>query len=264
MTSFDSEFHHTIEDPIGNICYTCHSSSIERQQFNEKNSKSFQSEFHEGLTCSICKRTFICSTCIVMFDRAIQKDHLKHLHVSMHPFVKSLRDFVLHSHTSPQLDNSYIGHCCVLKNSSTSAQCYTKQTIDSPNEKNKYKIANDNSPVKDMKLSYSSSNNKSSNNIKLGGCFVYECCRVIVPSCFKYYDCMALAKEENLDPIPHLVLDEKEYSEKTFKGTSIHRSLPKGWTIEHKQIVIRQPYNNRKRRNVSETNYCLYWIPIFL
>ena len=75
-------------------------------------------------------------------------------------------------------------------------------------------------PINNQQETDSSNKNNEyiDKKIHLGGCIVYEQCRVILPCSFKFIDCMALAKEENLPAITHFVLDEFYSRDLIFTG----------------------------------------------
>ncbi len=204
-------------------CVTCNHSSIERSQYRPSNCKSFQRSSKNGLQCSLCQ-SFICHECIFLFYDVIHKrEQKKPFHPDTKSLIKSLKHYV--SKKGICSIPNYVGHCCVIK----SMYLLHKDTKKIPN----------------------SLQNHNDNDIRLGGSFVYEECKLIMPTSFQFYDCMALAPEKNLSGITHFVIDEIYASTMQFRGSHIKNILPPNWKIDYRIVKINLPYNKKKTTRVS-------------
>ena len=213
-------------------CVTCNRSSIESSRYSHSNNKSFQCSTKEGnirkgLRCSICKVSFICDECIHLFHEYFSKKYKKKRpHPISVPLLQSLNTYVKSNGTKDQ--TNYIGHCCIIKELYIMENNQKKSTI----------------PIRHMKVS-------NNTNIRLGGSFVYEEYKLIMPTSFKFYDCMALAPEKELDGVTHFVLDEMKSLGTNFLGCVIGKFLPHNWNLKFSVVKVNLPYNKRKNIHVS-------------
>ena len=221
-------------------CVTCNHTSIEGSQYRPSNSKSFQRSSKNGLQCSIC-HSFICHECIFLFYGSIIKRHQKKpFHPVTESLIQPLKQYV--SKNGKCSIPNYVGHCCFIKSL--------------------YQSHND------SKKDPRSLHNLNNNDIRLGGSFVFEECKLIMPTSFQFFDCMALAPEKNLSGITHFVIDEIFASTMQFCGYHIKNILPPNWKIDFKIVKINLPYNKKKSTLVSslsplQLNFCHIFLSIF-
>ncbi len=280
MTSINSRISYKRKFSSKNNCITCNSSSIESKQYRASNCQSFQIDFHHGMHCVIC-HSYICVNCIIGFHLKILPLSSKSiLHPDMNPFLHPLHQYAskylesIHDNGDIFLSNNYsndnfIGHCCILKPSSIIQQkkkkLIVKETIkDTYNsrssKKMKMEIVQKSTQLLDTHDTALDPCNINP-NIRLGGSFVYEQCKVIIPTSFSYFDCMALAKEHNLPPITHFVLDERYASTLKFTGSIIGKSLPCDWKIDLKLKSVTIPYlkrNSGGKLSVSKLYFLIF------
>ena len=279
MTSINSRISYMTKLSKNN-CITCSSTLIESKQYRASNCQSFQIDFHHGLHCVICY-SYICLNCIIDFHLKILPLSSKSMfHPDMNPFLRPL-----HQHASKFLEcihddgdipapqnssnDNFIGHCCILKPSSIIQQ-QKKTNIVMESTKDTYIVRSS----KKMKFDQKSTELLDTHDtildppsinpiIRLGGSFIFEQCKVIVPTSFSYVDCMALAKEPNLPAITHFVLDEIYASTLRFTGSIIAKSLPCDWKIDLKLKSVTIPYlrmNRGGRQSVSCISFsCFYY-----
>ena len=244
MTSIN--YNNDCTEPSDNICVTCSSSSIDiKSRSFPNNCISFQTDFYRGMQCIVCK-SFICHRCLILFDDAIYPYFTKKaFHPDIYPYIKSLHVYA----TENIISKSFIGHCCLLKTSSHRFDSSNKNMGNFSN----YSFDKSKNIINNQQETDSSNKNNQyiDKKIHLGGCIVYEQCRVILPCSFKFIDCMALAKEENLPAITHFVLDEFYSRDLIFTGFVIKSNLPPSWNFDIKLRAIKIPYNNCSTKTVS-------------
>lgn len=229
-------------------CITCNSHTIEDNQYRTNNSKSFQVNFTDGLCCSLCNR-FICTDCIHLFHSKINPSkHKSQYHPDMFPLIDMFSSYTSTDENDYNKEiKSYIGHCCLLKH---------KSKENTPKRlKSKHDVLE--STTKKEEENHHQ-NAFPPSNLNIGGSFVYDQCKLIIPSSFHFFDCFALGSEQNLPPITHYVIDEA-YSLSLVKSNNIsilnqindQSQIPSTWNIYFKSVNTKVPHNFQKQKKVS-------------
>ena len=228
-------------------CICCSVRSIEGTQFDEvKNSNCFQEDGLLGLRCNRCGN-IACSNCIKKILTKINPIR-SDIHPVHNHYVECLQHFI--NYGSVTLNNSYIGHCCLVfsflndtANSSESgaSSCSPHRY---PRRNVRQKLEN--------RSSLSNKINRTDYIPNVGGGFCLPEFNLIIATNTQCMDVFALGGEENILPRLHYVIDEKSGDDIASKGISPQMKIPSYWASTEAEVDIVPPHStNGKKKRVS-------------
>ena len=162
------------------VCILCSCRTIEKSQSSSSNSVCYQ-QINTGLECSLCHQ-MVCSNCVNELS-----SHFKLREADIHPeFMDYINQIHQFSTTGYSLTyNNYVGHCCLLH-------------IKCENKRNLKRKQMSSSPIP-----------MSFNIPKFGGSFCLPEYNLLIANDTTCMDVFSLARETNISPSMHFVVDEE-------------------------------------------------------
>ena len=174
-----------------------------------------------GLECIQCGQ-FICKDCITKI-----KEKLKTIGDDADPkFKQFVRNIMKFESSSKDLEEEYVGHCCIIKNSKivNNNSCRTKRTVE-----------------------------ENTNQLSFGGAFCIPEFDLMIQSSDECMDVFGIGHDTEQEPLLHYVLDEKCANELSNNGYKPQMNMPVDWITYEKHLEITLPHViNQQNKKVSK------------